>query len=195
MRIRAAPRLAPEISERLRSFGAGSSQAQLLHTRLERGGLDAEHLCGPAGTTDTPSRLLQHLQDMPALRGLEGSGGRLRWCGRLYAAERDVQRRAACEDHRALDYVAQLAHVRRPGVSYECRHGVVGDTLDGLTHRLAALFYELPGEQRNVLAARAQRWHRDRKDVQPVVKVLPKPAFLDRGGKVAVRSRDHACRP
>jgi len=51
---------------------------------------------------------------------------------------------------------------------------------------------EVFGEQRNVVAARAQRRHLDRDDVQPVVEIAAKTAVRDFRFEALVRRGDHA---
>ena len=55
--------------------GTGTPQAEPLHARLQRGGLDGEPLRRAAGTRDTPSGLLQGVKDMGALGRREGLRG------------------------------------------------------------------------------------------------------------------------
>ena len=90
------------------------------------------------------------------------SGGRCFWLDEL----------ARAEDHRALDHVAQLAHVARPVVLLEDPHRRRIER----RHRLVVARVELGEErlhqQRQVLLALAQRRQLDGEHVQPVVQVL-----------------------
>src|SRR5262249_26013608 len=47
---------------------------------------------------------------------------------------------------------------------------------------------EMPDQIGNVLRALAQRWHQNRKYVQPIEQVVAEPSLLDRGQEAAVRS-------
>src|SRR5262245_28546839 len=50
----------------------------------------------------------------------------------------------------------------------------------------------MQSELRYILETLAQGRHPERKDVEPIVKIFPKPAFLDELDHVAIGSRDQA---
>src|SRR5437667_264663 len=56
---------------------------------------------------------------------------------------------------------------------------------------LGVLREEMLGEERNVLATLPERRQGDRNDVDPVVQILPEPAFCDRLVEVPVGRRNH----
>ena len=58
-------------------------------------------------------------------------------------------------------------------------HRLVRDAGDRLPHLLGVLREEVLGEQRDVLAALAQRRQRDRDDVDAVEQILAEPALGD----------------
>jgi hypothetical protein len=69
---------------------------------------------------------------------------------------------AAGENHQPLDIVAQLAHVARPVVALQHRHGVVADAALGKSRGLRNLVHEVVDQAGNVLAPLGQRRHADR---------------------------------
>jgi hypothetical protein len=68
--------------------------------------------------------------------------------------------------HRALDAVLQLAHVARPLVVHQRRHGLVAQLDAGLVLLRAVQGDEVLRERRDVLGTIAQRRHEDLDDVQ-----------------------------
>src|SRR5438093_3488311 len=104
----------------------------------------------------------------------------------------DTDRFSLAHDEEPLDQVFQLAHVSRPGIARQ--------PLDGLglelSPRPAVLvpepLHEVADEERDVLAARAERLDVDGDDAQPVEEVLAETARLDLLGEVLVRGRDDA---
>ena len=92
----------------------------------------------------------------------------------------------------ALDHVLELAHVARPRV---VEHALERGARDGEA-RLAVLLRvepdEVIDEQRDVLAARAQRRRRDGDDVEPIVEVLAEAPRLHLGEQIAVGRGDDA---
>ena len=61
-----------------------------------------------------------------------------------------------------------------------------------LAHLLGVLRQEVLGEQRDVLAALAERRQRDRDDVDAVEQILAEPPFGDRFRQILVGRGDHA---
>ena len=100
------------------------------------------------------------------------------------------QHRPGAQDHRALDHVAQLAHVAGPVVPLQPLHVPAGDALDRLVHGGAELLHRRPDQQRDVLAALAQRRHADREDGEAVEEVPAEAPRLDLGPEVAVGGGD-----
>ncbi len=105
------------------------------------------------------------------------------------------QRRAAREDHRALDHVLQLAHVARPVVGLQQTHDVGRNVVDALAQRAAEAIDQVADQRRNVAAPLAERRQRDRKHVQAVVEVAAEPAAAHLLGQVAIGRGDDRGRP
>ena len=99
---------------------------------------------------------------------------------------------AAGKDHQPFDVVAQLAHVARPVVRLQHRHGVLADLPLGQAGGLRNLLHEIFDELRNVLAALRQRRHADRHDRQAVIEILAEFAGGDLRLDVARGRRNDA---
>ena len=158
-----------------------AGDAELLHLPLQGGPLHAQAGRGPVRAAQHPAGLAQDAEDVLPL----GVGQRDRRGGRrrrpataagLQVAERDLQRRARREDDRALDDVLQLADVARPGVAHQGVHDRGRDGLDLPAHPPGEPLGEMADQQRDVVAALAQRRQHDREDVQAVVEVAAEAA-------------------
>ena len=103
-----------------------------------------------------------------------------------------ADRRAAREDHRALDDVLDLAHVARPVVLAQLLHAVGCEARRRHAHLARELRDEVVRERPEVVEAIAQRRQVDREHVEPVVEVLAELALLDHLLEVAVRRRHEA---
>src|SRR5262245_9349117 len=140
------------------ALDGGGTQAVLLHPIVELGARDAQEARGARAVV---LRVLESLHDQVALHGLEVeaarrrqgravAGGRLDRVGFRADADRQMLHRdqpAVAEDRRALQGVAQLAHVPRPGIGEQrlvpfarnTRRGTAHDRPDllqeGLRHR------------------------------------------------------------
>ena len=93
---------------------------------------------------------------------------------------------------RALDRVAQLAHVARPGIGVEGLPRLGVEALELLAVLLGELAQEGHGEQGDVVAPLAQGRHVDVDDVEPVVEVLAEGSLADLLLEVAVGRGDDA---
>src|SRR6185312_6635891 len=134
-------------------------KAILLHAPVERGAREAERLGGPADVS--AMRLERSLDGFP-LHRIEcrcfrwQRSGRSSDCRRPCRGEREVTRlehRAFAENDRALDGVAQGAHVPRPGVADQALQGCRAQSLG---RRVVFLRVDRDGmvqEQRNVFAS------------------------------------------
>src|SRR5271167_1642803 len=78
------------------------------------------------------------------------------------------------QDNCSFDEILQFADVARPIVLSESLHGACGNRLDSSTRTANAIFDEKFDQRRNILAALAQRWHRDGKDVEPEIEIASK---------------------
>src|SRR5438876_10596631 len=171
----------------------GAIDAELLYPRLERGALEAQAGGGPLRTSEHPVGLAQRAENGLALRCLE-RGGAPRRRDRATAQLRPGHAKGgpARQDDGALDGVLELPHVSRPGIARERRHGVGGDGLDALVHATRELLHEVSDERRNVLWPLAERWKRDREDVQAIVQIVPERAGGDHLFEVPVRGCDYS---
>ena len=97
-----------------------------------------------------------------------------------------IDHRAAGQHHRALDGIAQLAHVARPVVGLERPHGLVRQPLDGALLDLGEVGDEPRRQRGDILGPVAQRWHLHAKDVEPVVEVAAQSPFVHRALRIAV---------
>ena len=103
-----------------------------------------------------------------------------------------IDRVAAAEREAALDDVLQLADVARPVVARELRQRGRREGLRRDVERLAVAAHVLGGEQRDVVAALAQRRQHDRDDVHPVVEIGAESTLAHLRSEVAVRGGDQA---
>ena len=101
-------------------------------------------------------------------------GERCDFCSLLQFGERNLQLRPAGQDNAALDKVFELAHIARPVVFRQSRHGLGGDRIDGLFHPPRMLLREVARQQRDVFAPIAQRGDHHRKNVEPVEEIAAK---------------------
>ena len=101
----------------------------------------------------------------------------------------DLELRAVRERARALDDVAQLAHVAGPRVVAQALELLARD-LELLAAR--ELPREVLDEQRDVVGPLAQRRHVHAHDGEPVVEILAEALRGDLGAQVAVRRGDDA---
>ena len=96
------------------------------------------------------------------------------------------------EDDRALDHVAQLAHVAGVVVGEQQPLGLGRELGGRLAHAGGEARQEVRRQRQDVLAALAQRRHADVEDVEAVVEVEAERAALDLVGQVLVGRRDDA---
>src|SRR5438445_1373864 len=164
---------------------------------LEGVAVDAERARGLAHVAVDA---VEHAQDHLALEPVGGLVERHRLAERVAGGpHRELHRqvvhadRSALDQHRrALDDVLQLAHVAGPAVGAQGRQRLRRRPVDPLAELVVEATDEVPDEQRDVLAARAQRRHRQVYDVQPVVEVVAEAAAGDGLGEVDVRGGDDA---
>src|SRR6266540_2523868 len=94
------------------------------------------------------------------------------------------------QDHRALDHVAQLAHVTGIPVAEQDLLGLAREPRRRLAHARREPRQEVPRERQDVLAAIAQRRHPDVEHVQPVVEVQPERPLLHLVAELLVGGSD-----
>src|ERR1700676_3607365 len=78
-----------------------------------------------------------------------------------------------------------------PIMAFEDVHHVIGDMVDHLALAFGELSNEVSGQRCDILFAFAQRRECDRKDIQPVVQIGAKFAFLDHTPKIVVSGSDY----
>ena len=105
---------------------------------------------------------------------------------------RQAQHAVRTHHDRALDQVAELAHVAGPVVALERRQRLGGHLADRPSEARALAAREVLDEERDVLATLAQRRQPDRDDVQAVVEVLAEATRPHLGEQVAIARRHEA---
>src|SRR6185436_8363306 len=99
----------------------------------------------------------------------------------------EVENWTITKDQRALDQVLQLSYVSRPRVTCELICGGCGDAVDLFAKAARIPRKKKHRELRNVLASFPERWHLERKSIQPVIKIGAKRAFVDRFLEISIR--------
>src|SRR5437016_5657698 len=168
------------------------SDPELLHLGEERRALEAETRRGAARTCDDAVRLAEHLEDVVAHGVVEGLGLRGGHPGYPHPGVqgRQLQARAAREDHRSVDGVLKLADVTGPRVAQELLHHIGRNRLDAPAETSGVVRDEVAHEKRDVLGPLAKGREIDRKNVQPVVQVGAKLSRLDQLLERTVRRGD-----
>src|SRR5260370_3314973 len=140
--------------------------AQFLHPRLQRGWLQAQELGRATLTTNAPTDQLHDVQNVVSLNLLEClSVGPCRSC--LESWQFRSEHRIRVRDQESFDHIAQFTDISRPVVFLEGLHGRALDGLDGASHSLAKIIYQMPDRRRDVFLPVAQRSKRDSEDVAP----------------------------
>jgi hypothetical protein len=106
--------------------------------------------------------------------------------------ELDADRRARSQDDRALDDVLELAHIAGPVVRGEQVEGLRRQLQIRFAVLLPVLGQEVPHEQRDVVAALAERRQLDGDHVEAVEEVLPEPPLLHGLPEIPRRGGDEA---
>src|SRR5260370_24950505 len=100
--------------------------------------------------------------------------------------------RSRIHDDHALNHVAQLAHVARPGVAHEGFYGVVGNIFGAPAVGGGNFSQKVARQQRDIFLALAQRWNVKRNYVQAVKKVFAEVAPGDFLFQVFIGGGNHA---
>src|SRR3972149_10904489 len=162
-------------------------QAVLLDPVLEGAKRNAED---PRRLFAVPPRLVEHFPDgFPFVRledAILGGQGDA-WRFQVQVGHPDL---ALCGDYGALDHVLQLPHVARPGIIFKGRPGSGGKTGNRFAESGGELFQEIIRQGWKGLPAFRPGRKGDRKDVQPVIEILPEPRCGDLRLEVLVRRRD-----
>src|SRR6266849_4717638 len=168
------------------------SDPELFHLRHERRALEAETRRGATRTCDDAVRLAEDIEDVLARGVVEGLGrrGGCRGYPHPGVQGRQLQARAAREDHRSVDGVLKLADVTGPRVAHEPLHHIGRNRLDAPAETSGVVRDEVAHEKRDVLGPLAKGREIDRKNVQPVVKVGAKLSRLDQLLERTVRRGD-----
>ncbi len=152
--------------------------AEPLHPRAERAGIEPELLGGVALAVDLPAAGLEHAVHVRALdivKTLEDRlTGRAVGGGVQYFVE--VQRGSSREDERPLDHVLELADVSRPRVRHQRLHRALRHSLDAPSELGLAAVDVGPNEERDVLSPISQRRHLDGEDAEAEVEIAPENA-------------------
>src|SRR6266404_3253907 len=69
-------------------------------------------------------------------------------------------------------------------------HGFVGDGVNQFVHGSGGLFDEVPYKLRNIRFSFAERWQRNRKDIQAIVQILSEFTVTDHLPQVLIGRRD-----
>ena len=149
----------------------------LLALAPERRGVDARgsapprpaSACGPSRAGCARARSRSSVKSPPSAAGAA-------WVAAIRSGKAAGGRRVrGPEDHRALDRVAQLAHVARPRVALEHRGRLRRQLQRPAGGRDGGERQETAGQGQDVLPALAQRRHAHLDHVQPVEQVLAEP--------------------
>src|SRR5262245_34505840 len=175
--------------------GRAGVPAELVVQRLEA---DAER---PRGLGLVVARRGQRLQDQRALGGIEGrahvehDGAGSGWDRRDRAGQREMHGRdqaAVAHDGRALEAVAELAHIAGPRVRAQHAERRIVHRGDALVVLGAELLEKGLDQERDVVAALAQRRHRQAHDVQAVIEILAEGAGANRLHGLLVGRGEHS---
>src|SRR5437867_2030926 len=194
------PLLSLRATGRLGRLRAALRDVVLAHLRIERGTAQAQER---GRGLLVPARGLERLEDRGALDLLQRARRHLR---RRDGAAATLARRvlerlgqvgqrdllAPRDQHRPLERVLQLADVARPRVGEQAPVRLRLDDVGAALVLGAVPVEERAHEDGHVLAALAQRGHRDGDGVDAEVEVLAEPAVLHRLIGIAVRRREQA---
>ena len=126
--------------------------------------------------------LVQFLENEIALIGIPGlmQGGKLTArCAPMTVTVDQRRQMLAIQsgdhrihDHYPFDYIAQFAHVARPGITHQSVDGVVGDFAGAASVGRGQVFQKMPCQHWNVFLPVAQRRYEERNHVEPVEEVF-----------------------
>src|SRR6266536_6386180 len=102
----------------------------------------------------------------------------------------DAEHLSGAEYNGALEHVFELPDIARPMIALEHRHRVRRHSSHVFAELLAELLEEMGDEERDVLAAVAQRRELDRNHVQAIEEILAEDTFLHRALEVTVGGGD-----
>ena len=92
----------------------------------------------------------------------------------------------------ALDGIFQLAHISRPVITHQRRHGFPRHRLGLDFAALRVLLDKMPRQHRNILAMLPERRHGQLHYRKPVIKILPKFALAGSLIQIAIGCRNDA---
>src|SRR3989475_6113198 len=143
------------------------------YTTLFRSALEAETRRGATRTCDHAVRVAENFEDVLARGVIEGLGGGGGCRGHLHSGVqgRQLEARAAREDHRSVDGVLKLADVTGPRVVHEPLHHIGRNRLDAPAETSGVVRDEVAHEKRDILGPLAKGRGIDREHIQPVTKV------------------------
>src|ERR1035438_6297335 len=166
--------------------------AQFAHLGLQGGALHPQLGGGAFGATYPAIGFGERAEYCFALRSGQrdrsAGGARCvdRRLGTFQFADGGVQSSAGGNDDGALDEVLQFADVAGPVVALERMHGGRRNGGDFAIHAAGVLLHEGAHQQRDIIAALAQRRDRERENVEPVIEVGAELPFLHHQREVAV---------
>src|SRR5215469_156968 len=117
-------------------------------------------------------------------------GGLLVFFHGLQFRERDMEYRAAAEDHGALQQVLKLANIARPLPALQRFHGLVGNLLDLLAHATGMRGDKMAHQHRNVFDTIAEGRRANGKHLQAVIEVGAELFFSNHLSQVAIGGRN-----
>src|SRR5580700_9968741 len=79
----------------------------------------------------------------------------------------------------SFDHIPQFAHIAWPCIAHERINGVIANLANAAAISSRKLLQKVARQQRNILLALAQRWHRKRDDVKTVKQILTKVSSRD----------------
>src|SRR5690242_11496584 len=100
--------------------------------------------------------------------------------------------RLRANNHEALNEIAHLAHIPRPGIAQEDVHGRSAQLASLLAVGRTEFVEEIAGQRGDVLLALSQRRHKEGDDIEPVKKILAKCTARDFLLEILIRGRDDA---
>src|SRR5271166_129116 len=168
-----------------------ASPAVLLQLVIKRDPVNIEDLRRMALIA---SAFLDHPQDVGALHFLQLLARGARSRDGLWLEDKVllVQLRLLSHNHGALDRVLQFTNIAHPGLLLQLVHRRRRYPRNAFVHGQGELADEVVREQRDVLAAFAQRRQFDAEDVEPVEKVGTELTLLDQFFQILVGGGDAA---
>src|SRR5258705_10343224 len=110
----------------------------------------------------------------------------------LQLGERYLETRTARQNYAPLDKVLQLPNVSRPVIARQRSHRLLRNALDSSLHLLSELLCEEMNQHGYIFRPLAQRRYIYRKNIQTIIKIVPKFLFSHIFGETAISSSMYA---